>query len=111
MVYQHLLKRKQHGAIFSMTPSVIVDFVGKENFRTAIAILILGQGVTLGTEAPLLGRIPLLYAVLLLHGGVSDSVWADFTDGTVCQKTSGQNEECNSTVRRGGAFHVTHPVF
>lgn len=41
-------------AIFSMTPSVIVDFVGKENFRTAIAILILGQGVTLGTGAPLL---------------------------------------------------------
>lgn len=43
-------------AIFSMTPSVIVDFVCKENFRTAIAILILGQGVTLGTEAPLLGN-------------------------------------------------------
>lgn len=42
-------------AIFSMTPSVIVDFVGKENLRTAIAILILGQGVTLGTGAPLLG--------------------------------------------------------
>lgn len=38
-----------------MTPSVIVDFVGKENFRTAIGILILGQGVTLGTGAPLLG--------------------------------------------------------
>lgn len=43
-------------AIFSMTPSVIVNFVGKENFRTAIAILILGQGVTLGTGAPLLGN-------------------------------------------------------
>lgn len=44
------------GAIFSMTPSIIVDFVGKENFRTAIGILIMGQDVTLGTGAPLLGN-------------------------------------------------------
>lgn len=110
------------GAIFSMTPSIIVDFVGKENFRTAIGILIMGQDVTLGTGAPLLdinshsrshprvtmlhlksfllppGRIPLLYPVRLLHGEVSDSVWTGLTDGTVCQKTSGQNGDCGSTA-------------
>eukprot|EP00105_Crassostrea_gigas_P046320 XP_019930468.1 PREDICTED: monocarboxylate transporter 5 isoform X1 [Crassostrea gigas] len=45
------------GAIFSMTPSIVVDFVGIENFRTAFGILILGQGITMGTGAPLLGYL------------------------------------------------------
>lgn len=45
------------GAIFSMTPSMVVDFVGIENFRTAFGILILGQGITMGTGAPLLGYL------------------------------------------------------
>ena len=44
------------GAIFSMTPSIVVDFVGIENFRTAFGIIILGQGITMGTGAPLLGK-------------------------------------------------------
>ncbi|XP_078310642.1 monocarboxylate transporter 12-like isoform X1 [Crassostrea virginica] len=45
------------GAIFSMTPTIISDFVGMENFRTAFGILILGQGITLGSGAPLLGYL------------------------------------------------------
>ena len=52
------------GAIFSMTPTIISDFVGMENFRTSFGILILGQGITLGSGAPLLGKfssvVPLL---------------------------------------------------
>ncbi|XP_061190632.1 monocarboxylate transporter 5-like [Saccostrea echinata] len=45
------------GAIFSMTPAIIADFVGMENFRTSFGILILGQGFTLGGGAPLLGYL------------------------------------------------------
>lgn len=49
------------GAIFSMTPSIVVDFVGIENFRTAFGIIILGQGITMGTGAPLLGYLRDVY--------------------------------------------------
>ncbi|XP_056006571.1 monocarboxylate transporter 9-like isoform X3 [Ostrea edulis] len=45
------------GAIFSMTPALIADFVGMENFRTSFGILILGQGITMGGGAPFLGYL------------------------------------------------------
>lgn len=44
------------GGIFAMTPSVVADFLGIENFRSAMGILILGQGLSLGTSAPLIGK-------------------------------------------------------
>lgn len=44
------------GGIFAMTPSVLVDFIGIENFRSAMGIMVLGQGLTLGLSAPFIGK-------------------------------------------------------
>ncbi|VDI54640.1 Hypothetical predicted protein [Mytilus galloprovincialis] len=45
------------GGIFAMTPSVVADFLGIDNFRSAMGILVLGQGVTLGCSAPFIGYL------------------------------------------------------
>jgi hypothetical protein len=39
-----------------MTPSVLVDFIGIENFRSSMGIMVLGQGLTLGLSAPFIGK-------------------------------------------------------
>jgi ABC-type uncharacterized transport system permease subunit len=44
------------GGIFAMTPSVLVDFIGIENFRSSMGIMVLGQGLTLGLSAPFIGK-------------------------------------------------------
>ncbi|XP_063425903.1 monocarboxylate transporter 12-B-like [Mytilus trossulus] len=43
------------GGIFALTPPVLVDFLGLENFRSAMGILVLLQGVSLGMSAPFMG--------------------------------------------------------
>ncbi|VDI54652.1 Hypothetical predicted protein [Mytilus galloprovincialis] len=43
------------GGIFALTPPVLVDFLGLENFRSAMGILVLLQGVSLGLSAPFMG--------------------------------------------------------
>lgn len=44
------------GGIFALTPSIVVDFIGLEKFRSAMGILVLLQGASLGLSAPLMGK-------------------------------------------------------
>jgi predicted MFS family arabinose efflux permease len=44
------------GFLFALTPDLVADFVGMENFRTAYGILILTHGVAMGGGAPFLGE-------------------------------------------------------
>ncbi|CAC5415204.1 unnamed protein product [Mytilus coruscus] len=43
------------GGIFALTPTILIDFLGLENFRSAMGILVLLQGVSLGMSAPFMG--------------------------------------------------------
>ncbi|XP_052064882.1 monocarboxylate transporter 12-like [Mytilus californianus] len=45
------------GGIFALTPTVVADFMGIENFRSAMGILVLFQGVSLAASAPFLGYL------------------------------------------------------
>ncbi|XP_052065903.1 monocarboxylate transporter 5-like [Mytilus californianus] len=44
------------GGIFALTPTVVADFMGIENFRSAMGILVLFQGVSLSASGPFLGK-------------------------------------------------------
>ncbi|CAC5394665.1 HARBI1 [Mytilus coruscus] len=40
------------GCLFALTPAIIGDFLGMENFRSAMGILMFGEGITSGLAAP-----------------------------------------------------------
>ncbi|XP_069104887.1 monocarboxylate transporter 5-like [Argopecten irradians] len=43
------------GGIFAMTPTILIDFLGFQNFRSAMGIAIFSQGFALAASAPLIG--------------------------------------------------------
>ncbi|VDI55007.1 Hypothetical predicted protein [Mytilus galloprovincialis] len=45
------------GGIFALTPTVVADFMGIDNFRSAMGILVLFQGVSLAASGPFLGYL------------------------------------------------------
>ncbi|XP_069103662.1 monocarboxylate transporter 12-B-like [Argopecten irradians] len=45
------------GSLFSLAPAVVVDFVGMEKYRSAMGILLVCQGISLGTSAPIAGLL------------------------------------------------------
>ncbi|OWF49656.1 monocarboxylate transporter 12-B-like [Mizuhopecten yessoensis] len=45
------------GSLFSLAPAVVVDFLGMEKYRSAMGILLVAQGVSLGTSAPVAGLL------------------------------------------------------
>ncbi|XP_033760009.1 monocarboxylate transporter 12-B-like [Pecten maximus] len=45
------------GSLFSLAPAVVVDFLGMEKYRSAMGILLVCQGVSLGTSAPIAGLL------------------------------------------------------
>ncbi|XP_060070635.1 monocarboxylate transporter 12-B-like [Ylistrum balloti] len=45
------------GSLFSLAPAVVVDFLGMEKYRSAMGILLVAQGVSLGSSAPIAGLL------------------------------------------------------
>ncbi|CAG2222167.1 unnamed protein product [Mytilus edulis] len=45
------------GCLFALTPAIIGDFLGMENFRSAIGILMFSEGITSGLAAPFIGYL------------------------------------------------------
>lgn len=47
------------GSLFSLAPAVIADFIGIEQYRSAMGILLFFQGIALSSSAPVAGENPL----------------------------------------------------
>ncbi|XP_063408867.1 monocarboxylate transporter 13-like [Mytilus trossulus] len=45
------------GCLLALTPAIIGDFLGMENFRSAMGILMFGEGITTGLAAPFIGYL------------------------------------------------------